>query len=376
MLIDDDRLIFHTIDDDHWDFGCDNTGNLLSPENIDHYIQRFQSMEIDLVTADGSFDVQDNPSEQELLVYPLLQAEVKVALACLRAHGHFLIKFFTVFEPATIELIFSLYRAFAQISMFKPTTSKVKERSKEIIVLLFFKRGNSEVYVICRDFDREKWMELSSETNNFTRSFAEQLLQCCERFQSSQMNTIEENLRSFSHQNRRFRKSLHRLKCQTLERYLDRCQLRELLPSDRHLLESTVSSKHLHLYTHQRSRIGTFNAQHQPQTDLIRPASFCLRCSQNRHSAPTELCSSCELVTQLIEDPSSPPPPSHIYIGQIRADDKPTIVQQVFGRVSSDIGHSCFCDRFLLKLSRARQSPSSVRIELIFFTLTPSAFVR
>jgi cap2 methyltransferase len=115
MLIDDDRLIFHTIDDDHWDFGCDNSGNLLNPENIEHYIQRFQSMEIDLVTADGSFDVQDNPSEQELLVYPLLKAEIKVALACLRTHGHFVIKFFTVFEPATIDLISSLYQSFAQV---------------------------------------------------------------------------------------------------------------------------------------------------------------------------------------------------------------------------------------------------------------------
>lgn len=49
MLIDDDRLIFHTIDDDHWDFGADNSGNLIDQRNIEHYISRFQTMKIDLV---------------------------------------------------------------------------------------------------------------------------------------------------------------------------------------------------------------------------------------------------------------------------------------------------------------------------------------
>lgn len=50
MLIDDDRLIFHTIDDHHWDFGVDNTGNIMSEMNINHYIERFQPMGISLVS--------------------------------------------------------------------------------------------------------------------------------------------------------------------------------------------------------------------------------------------------------------------------------------------------------------------------------------
>jgi hypothetical protein len=51
MLIDDDRLIFHTIHEDHWDFGVDNTGNLLNQENIDYYVSRFQPMGIDFVST-------------------------------------------------------------------------------------------------------------------------------------------------------------------------------------------------------------------------------------------------------------------------------------------------------------------------------------
>ena len=49
MLIDDDRLIFHTIHENHWDFGIDNSGDILNEENIDHYIARFQPMGISLV---------------------------------------------------------------------------------------------------------------------------------------------------------------------------------------------------------------------------------------------------------------------------------------------------------------------------------------
>jgi len=49
MLIDDDRLIFHSYDENHWNFGVDNSGNLLNQENIDYYISYFQSMEINFV---------------------------------------------------------------------------------------------------------------------------------------------------------------------------------------------------------------------------------------------------------------------------------------------------------------------------------------
>ena len=50
MLIDDDRLIFHTIDQDRWDFGIDNSGNIMKLDNINHYILRFQSMPIRFVS--------------------------------------------------------------------------------------------------------------------------------------------------------------------------------------------------------------------------------------------------------------------------------------------------------------------------------------
>lgn len=60
--------------------------------------------------------MQDNPAEQELLVYPLLKTEVQVALGCLMKHGNFVLKIFTIFERETIELIYLLYRRFHQVN--------------------------------------------------------------------------------------------------------------------------------------------------------------------------------------------------------------------------------------------------------------------
>ena len=50
-MINDDRFIFHTLN--NWDFGIDDTGNLIEFANLNHLINKF-TQKIDLVTADGS----------------------------------------------------------------------------------------------------------------------------------------------------------------------------------------------------------------------------------------------------------------------------------------------------------------------------------
>ena len=55
-----------------------------------------------------------------------------------------MIKMFTTFESETICLLYLLDICFNQIEIFKPATSK---------------EGNSEVYVICLDFQSSDWLE-------------------------------------------------------------------------------------------------------------------------------------------------------------------------------------------------------------------------
>ena len=48
-------------------------------------------------------------------MYPLLKTEIYVALSCLAAHGNFVLKVFTTFEQATVDLLHVLYRTFRQV---------------------------------------------------------------------------------------------------------------------------------------------------------------------------------------------------------------------------------------------------------------------
>ena len=64
-MINDDRLIFHTLD--HWDFGPSDTGDILDRDNrveMVANIKRKLQDRVDLVTADGSVDCQGNPADQ------------------------------------------------------------------------------------------------------------------------------------------------------------------------------------------------------------------------------------------------------------------------------------------------------------------------
>ena len=98
---------------------------------------------VDLVTADGSIDCQSDPGRQESIVSPLHECEIIAAMNILPEGGNFVLKMFTVFESETVCLLYLLAVSFRHVDMFKPATSK---------------EGNSEVYVVCKDFDKSTWV--------------------------------------------------------------------------------------------------------------------------------------------------------------------------------------------------------------------------
>ena len=209
--------------------------------------------------------------------------------------------------------------------------------------------------MICRDFNREIWLELFSSVDLecpslvYPSSFTKQLIQCCQLFQSSQIQTIQFNLHCFgSHQqNRQFRKNLQRMKSQILNEYLQECQIQALFPTDRHLLHSDLFSNHFHLSSLTRTRCGTFHNQDQYHREhiqhMLTNGSFCLTCSGNE-----PICSICTL----LRDPSSFP--SSIHLGTIKAPQS-IRMDCVYGQISSEIRNSCFAHRFLLKLIDSSQ---------------------
>ncbi|KFV66120.1 Cap-specific mRNA (nucleoside-2'-O-)-methyltransferase 2, partial [Dryobates pubescens] len=132
-MIADDRLIANTLP--RWYFGPDDTGDVMSPEHLAGLQSLVGSAAaVHLVTADGSFDCQGNPGEQEALVCPLHYCEAVTALLLLGAGGSFVLKVFTLFQHCSANLLFLLNCAFQEVHVFKPATSKA---------------GNSEAYAVC-----------------------------------------------------------------------------------------------------------------------------------------------------------------------------------------------------------------------------------
>lgn len=90
---------------------------------------------VELVTADGAVAMDHAHLEEEHA--PLLWAECRIALACLRPGGTFVVKFFEGLRPCTQRVVAVVTRRFRETSVIKPTASRPT---------------NSERYLVCRGF--------------------------------------------------------------------------------------------------------------------------------------------------------------------------------------------------------------------------------
>ncbi|CAL1536378.1 unnamed protein product, partial [Lymnaea stagnalis] len=201
-MIADDRLIRHTYS--QWFFGKNGSGDITHDSYVHdlfRYIDRVkkdQELELLLVTADGSKDCQINPAEQEALVSRLHYCEMIAACLTLAKHGCFVLKVFTLFEPASVALVFLLNVLFSEVIASKPSTSK---------------SGNSEIYLVCRDYKKNvkeetlwKLLDLTvysekAGTISFKQelpvTFLQEHRECCQRFSQWQIATIENNIQLY-----------------------------------------------------------------------------------------------------------------------------------------------------------------------------------
>lgn len=225
--IADDRLIANTLP--WWFFGSDNTGNIMAQKHLLE-LQVFVSnmRRVDLVTADGSFDCQENPDEQEALVASLHYCEVTSALLLLSTGGSFVLKMFTLYEHSSVCLLYLLSCCFGSVSVFKPATSKA---------------GNSEVYIVCLNFDGKEAVRplLSKLIRNYgpefvdkealfpnkliPESFLKQHFEVCSYFYTLQVETITENLRLFGNICAEEKERLDYIRDCTAQEYLQRFQV-------------------------------------------------------------------------------------------------------------------------------------------------------
>ncbi|XP_029468796.1 cap-specific mRNA (nucleoside-2'-O-)-methyltransferase 2 [Rhinatrema bivittatum] len=233
FMIMDDRFIANTLS--WWYFGPENTGDIMTLKYLTGLQQFISPMtSVHLVTADGSFDCQWNPGEQEALVAPLHYCETITALMILGKGGSFVLKMFTLYEHSSVNLLFLLNCCFKDVHVFKPGTSK---------------SGNSEVYVVCLEYAGRDAVHsvLAKMVQNFGSEITDKALfphhaipksflrvhkQCCSFFHKHQIETIKDNLRLFEHMTEDDRTRLNTLRDYAVAYFLQKLDMKYICRKD------------------------------------------------------------------------------------------------------------------------------------------------
>ncbi|XP_059471770.1 cap-specific mRNA (nucleoside-2'-O-)-methyltransferase 2 isoform X2 [Neocloeon triangulifer] len=212
-MVSDDRFIVRTID--KWDFGPDKTGNI---KDEDTRIALGHRERYHLVTADGSVDCQELPQLQEETVAQLLWCETAVALQSLWKGGSFVIKTFTWFSPTTCSLLYTLCAHFKRVTAIKPVCSK---------------EGNSEVYVVCQDFQglplrnsiKRIWEACKKESPvlaSMPNEFLQRVASGAQFFCDLQVEAIEKNIRLYKEMPKSVEQKIRSLQTKIAEEFVER----------------------------------------------------------------------------------------------------------------------------------------------------------
>ncbi|CAB3368772.1 Hypothetical predicted protein [Cloeon dipterum] len=121
-------------------YGKDGDGNIYKPANIRHFqehvLANTDGKGVHFTMADGGFSVKGQENIQEILSHRLYLCQCLVALSITRPGGHFVVKLYDVFTTFSAGLIWLMRRAFREICIFKPKTSRP---------------ANSERYLVCKN---------------------------------------------------------------------------------------------------------------------------------------------------------------------------------------------------------------------------------
>lgn len=122
-------------------YGNDKTGNLYSNwDQFTSYVTNLQPQGVDLVTADGGFDLEDSSdptlyNRQEFLSSRLLLTQSLVGIGCCKVGGNFVVKVFDTVTTISTHIIFLLSLCFDRITIFKPVSSRPANAEKYLVCI-------------------------------------------------------------------------------------------------------------------------------------------------------------------------------------------------------------------------------------------------
>jgi len=117
-------------------YGESGTGNLYFEwKNFVSRVRQDQVLGVDLVTADGGFDVETDRAfdRQEFLSFRLIMVQLLTGLKLLKEGGNFVVKVFDTVTELSAQLLYIASLCFDKITLFKPITSRPANAEKYLI---------------------------------------------------------------------------------------------------------------------------------------------------------------------------------------------------------------------------------------------------
>ena len=138
-----------------FEYGTTEDGDLYNYKNLE-YIKYKYAGQFDIVTGDGGFDFSDDFSHQEQNAIRLIFSQMVFALFLQKDEGTFILKVFDMFSKPTLDVIFMLRTYYKEVFVCKPFTSRF---------------ANSEKYIVCKGFKRDKFMQSAGKLENVFKVF-------------------------------------------------------------------------------------------------------------------------------------------------------------------------------------------------------------
>ena len=130
-------------------YGEDDSGNLYVNSNyFINYVLNNYTEGVDLVCADGGFDVQGNERMQETLTTRLILCECLVAIKTVKENRHFVCKVFDTVSQFMSDLIYCVSLCFKEVFLFKPMSSRPANSERYLVCKYLISSKRDEVFKI------------------------------------------------------------------------------------------------------------------------------------------------------------------------------------------------------------------------------------
>jgi 23S rRNA U2552 (ribose-2'-O)-methylase RlmE/FtsJ len=161
---------------------------------IETVLKRFPN-KLDLITADGGFDIKQF-NGQEILSSHLLLSEIYIAVNTQKTGGTFVIKFFDMFSHNSVIFYLILCSMYRYVKIIKPKTSRNCNSERYLVCYHFNGVVNPDLSLIISNFKMgEKMTTIVYPEYSFSPDFIKKLSTFNNLIVYEQVKTINESIR-------------------------------------------------------------------------------------------------------------------------------------------------------------------------------------